>query len=366
MGYFYIIALLGLLAVTGSAASGNDRKLSTIGPDDLAAVGAVGNAAIHGGIAIKKAAKKIAIAKKREAFVDKIADKKVAIAVAHGNPMRIAKAVMKATEMKMDAKHRTAKVVGKAMAKVVATKVIYGGKAALAIGNAAFNDAATFAPLLAGVAPAMLPVLATGLVASAPAGFLGALSTVAKTIGGALLGSNGIGLAGPDLLANRVAGLLPEDLLGGLGGLIPGMSQPATATNAVANAGSNDLFGSIVKSLPPSALDAVLGFLNSNPAVADNLPSQNRNGDLIIPVAAMQALVQGLSKVMGDAAGNTTAVNFLGLPNLPSEGLPFPLSELSNLMGVLPRIDLMNVLRSLPRNPLAALLQGLPLGLMGV
>jgi hypothetical protein len=183
----------------------------------------------------------------------------VAIAVAHGNPMRIAKAVMKAAEMKMDAKHRTAKVVGKAMAKVVATKVIYGSKAALAIGNAALNDAATFAPLLAGVAPAVLPVLATGLVASAPAGLMGALTSVAKVIGGALLGTNGIGIAGPDLLANRVAGLLPDDLLSGLAGLIPGTPQPAAATNAV----SNDMFGAMMKSLPPSALDVVVGYLNS-------------------------------------------------------------------------------------------------------
>jgi len=32
----------------GSAASGNERKLSTIGPDDMVAVAAVGKAAIHG------------------------------------------------------------------------------------------------------------------------------------------------------------------------------------------------------------------------------------------------------------------------------------------------------------------------------
>jgi len=105
---------------------------------------------------------------------------------------------------------------------------------------------------------------------------------------------------------------------------------------------------------------------SDNPVGTDNFSSQSGNGDIIMPGAAVQALVQGLGKVMGQATGNTTAVNFLGVPDLPSAGLPFPLSELSNLMGVLPRFDLMNVLHSLPKNPLAALLKGLPLGLMGV
>jgi hypothetical protein len=152
------------------------------------------------------------------------------------------------------------------MGKVAEINLKYGSKAALAIGNAAFND---FAPLLIGLAPKMLPQLASGLNAG-PAGILPAIGGLASGIGGALLGN--IGLEGPDLLANRVSALLPGDLLsqlpdmevdvppavlggGSFGGFSGGEFDGLTNNNG-------DLLSGIVANMPPQVLDIITSFLS--------------------------------------------------------------------------------------------------------
>jgi hypothetical protein len=147
------------------------------------------------------------------------------------------------------------------MGKVAEINLKYGSKAALAIGNAAFND---FAPLLIGLAPKMLPQLAHGLN-SGPAGLLPAIGGLASGIGGALLGN--IGLEGPDLLANRVSGLLPGDLLSQLpdmdvdvpsalgGGSFDGFGGGGFTNN------NGDLLSGIVANMPPEVLDLITSFL---------------------------------------------------------------------------------------------------------
>jgi hypothetical protein len=151
------------------------------------------------------------------------------------------------------------------MGKVAEINLKYGSKAALAIGNAAFND---FAPLLIGLAPKMLPQLAAGLAAG-PAGILPALGDLASGIGGALMGK--IGLEGPDLLANRVSALLPGNLLsqlpdmdvdvppavmgGGSFGGIDGGDFGGFTNNG------GDLLSGIVANMPPQVLDLITTFL---------------------------------------------------------------------------------------------------------
>jgi hypothetical protein len=151
------------------------------------------------------------------------------------------------------------------MGKVAEINLKYGSKAALAIGNAAFND---FAPLLIGLAPQMLPQLAAGLNAG-PAGILPAIAGLASGIGGALMGN--VGLEGPDLLANRVSGLLPGNLLSQLpdmdvdvppavmgGGSFGGIS--GGEFDGFTNNGG-DLLSGIVANMPPEVLDLITTFL---------------------------------------------------------------------------------------------------------
>lgn len=78
-----------------------------------------------------------------------------------------------------------------------------------------------------------------------------------------------------------------------------------------------------------------------------------------LPEHALQALMRSLSNLM---TGNRQRGPF-ALPQLPAAGLPMPLRQLSNLLGVLPRPDLQQVLSLLPRNPLLNLVGGLPLAL---
>jgi hypothetical protein len=53
----------------------------------------------------------------------------------------------------------------------------------------------------------------------------------------------------------------------------------------------------------------------------------------------------------------------LDTPAIPAGGLPLPLPQLGNLLGVLPKPDLFKIFKLLPRPPLMGLIKGLPLGL---
>jgi hypothetical protein len=170
---------------------------------------------------------------------------------------RIAHAMAKAQRMKAHAKQHTVKVVVKSVSEAAATNLHYGAKAAAAIGSAALNDVHTFAPILSGLAPQFLPQLAS-VSNVGPSGLVNVLGNLAQSIGGALMGNANIGVAGPDLLATRVASMIPNDLLsslldgpGGVGGGI----TPA----GVASAGSG--LDNLIQNIPPQALETIVSFL---------------------------------------------------------------------------------------------------------
>lgn len=155
--------------------------------------------------------------------------------------------------MKAHAKKHTVKVVVKSVGEAAASNLAHGTKAAAAIGNAALNDAATFAPILNGLAPAFLPQLAS-VASLGPAGLAGVLGNLAQSIGGALLGNNNIGVAGPDLLASRVASMLPNDLLSSL--------LDGASAGGLAPAGLETLIGN----MPPQVLEAIGNYLATGEA----------------------------------------------------------------------------------------------------
>lgn len=153
--------------------------------------------------------------------------------------------------MKAHAKKHTIKVVVKSVGEAAASDLAYGAKAVAAVGNAALNDAATFAPILSSLAPTFLPQLASvASIGAGPTGLVGVLGNLAQSIGSALLGNRNIGVAGPDLLATRVVSMLPNDLLSNLvdsvgsgGGLSP--------------AGIDDF----IQNIPPQVLEGIVSFL---------------------------------------------------------------------------------------------------------
>lgn len=147
--------------------------------------------------------------------------------------------------MKAHAKKHTVKVVVKSVGEAAASNLAYGAKAAAAIGNAALNDAATFAPILSSLAPTFLPQLAS-IASVGPAGLGNVLGNLAQSIGGALMVNSNIGVAGPDLLATRVVSMLPNDLL-----------------SSLVDAGSSGGLSpqSLMESIPPQILEAITGFL---------------------------------------------------------------------------------------------------------
>jgi hypothetical protein len=273
----------------------------------------------------------------------------------------------KAARMKAHAKKHTMKVVVKSVGEAAATNLAYGAKAAAAIGNAALNDAATFAPILSSLAPAFLPQLAS-VASVGPAGLGNVLGNLAQSIGGALMGNSNIGVAGPDLLAARVVSMLPNDLLSSLvdGGSSGGLSPQ-----------------SLMDSIPPQMLEAITGFLATGsvpgtpstlpnlltPGLAPHLPAPavfNESDEHIhVPHNALEAIIQSITGLMHgnrDHHDNRPRGLF-NLPPLPGGGLPMPIRAISNLLGVLPHPDLSGILRMLPRNPLTNLVRGLPLGL---
>lgn len=97
------------------------------------------------------------------------------------------------------------------------------------------------------------------------------------------------------------------------------------------------------------------------------LPTLTPEGDIVIPGAAIRAILQSVIGLMSQGGGATRlnpGFNLpLDLPNIPPAGLPFPLKQLGNLLSVLPRPDLLNIFRLLPRPPLLGLIGNLPLGL---
>lgn len=95
--------------------------------------------------------------------------------------------VADAKAAKMKAKLRSCHIVAQSMAKVAEINLKYGGQAALAVGNAALNDVATFVPVLAPLASKVLPDLAQGFAAG-PQGIQNALGGLASAVGGALVG----------------------------------------------------------------------------------------------------------------------------------------------------------------------------------
>jgi hypothetical protein len=152
----------------------------------------------------------------------------------------------KAARMKARAKQHTVKVVVKSVGEAAASNMAYGAKALGAIGTAALNDAATFAPILNTLAPKFLPQLAS-VASVGPAGLGNVLGDLAQSIGGALLGNSNIGVAGPDLLATRVVSMLPNDLL-------------STLLDAGSSVGGLSPQG-LLDSIPPQVLEAITGFL---------------------------------------------------------------------------------------------------------
>lgn len=90
----------------------------------------------------------------------------------------------------MKAKLKSCHIVAKSMKKVAEVNLKYGGKAALAVGNAALNDISTFVPFLSPLAPKILPDLVQGFAAG-PKGIENALGGLASTIGSALVGEYG-------------------------------------------------------------------------------------------------------------------------------------------------------------------------------
>lgn len=175
--------------------------------------------------------------------------------IAEHDHKRIAHAMAKAQRMKAHAKQHTVKVVVKSVSEAAATNLHYGAKAAAAIGNAALNDAHTFAPILSGLAPQFLPQLAS-VSSVGPSGLVNVLGNLAQSIGGALLGNANIGVAGPDLLATRVASMIPNDLLSSLldgpGGVGGGVAPAGVASTGLDN---------LIQNIPPQALETIVSFL---------------------------------------------------------------------------------------------------------
>lgn len=154
--------------------------------------------------------------------------------------------------MKAEAKAHTVKVVIKSVGEAAASDLEYGTKAMAAVGNAALHDAATFMPVLSGLAPQFLPQLASNLVGQGPAGLANVLGNLASAIGGALVGNSAIGVAGPPLLASRVANLLPDNLLQSLAGVV----TPAGGLSPAAGG-----LDQLIQNMPPQALDMIVNFL---------------------------------------------------------------------------------------------------------
>jgi hypothetical protein len=398
-----VVLLLGVVA--GAVAQANVRQLQTVGPADVAAAEAVGEAVLNTGLSMKKVAADVSKAKAHEAYINYKADKKVARAVAHAmkhsgghlekslaqaalpgiggvavagaalaglesahisahDSKRIAHAVAKAARMKAHAKSHTLKVVVKSVGEAAASNLAHGAKAAAAVGAAALNDAATFAPILSGLAPTFLPQLAS-VATAGPAGLVNVLGNLAQSIGGALLGNSNIGVAGPDLLATRVVSMLPNDLLSsfvdGVGGVGGGLS-PAGLEGLIQN-------------MPPQVLENIVSFLTTGniPGVPAGLPNllssapmqRQQEEEIHVPQNALEAILHSITGLMDGnrrQQNNNRPRGLFNLPQLPPGGLPLPLRALSNLLGVLPHPDLSGVLRMLPPNPLMNLVRGLPLG----
>lgn len=328
-------------------------------------------------LAHAKAAKSIAKAASKSARAAYKADKKVAEAVEDAlrhkakyaeNPVKAAKvaardaediseAIAHAKVIKMKAKVKSMHIVAKGLSEMAEMKLAAGSRAAVAVGAAALNDAAMFGPLLAGLAPAVLPALASGL-AGGPAGLQAALGGAAAAIGKAVLGD--VGAAGPELLAGRIADILPGDLLSGLADL--DVDLPVNALAGLT--GSAGGIGGIVAGMPPQVLDVLATFLGgAGGPYTPNAFAGAPGGDLIsLPPEALRELVQALGGAFA-AGGAAVPTLDVSLPGLPPAGLPLPLKVLSNILGVLPRPDLLRVFRTLPRPPLMQLLGGLPFGL---
>jgi hypothetical protein len=157
----------------------------------------------------------------------------------------------RAQRIKAKAKAHTIKVVVKSIGEAAESDLAYGVKAAGLVGKAALHD---FAPILAPVlGPKFLPQLAS-VASVGPAGLTNVLGGLASAIGGQLLGNDQIGVAGPALLASRVASLLPADLLSGftegLSGVGGGLSPAATGLDG------------LIQNIPPEALQAIVGFFS--------------------------------------------------------------------------------------------------------
>ncbi|KAF8071023.1 hypothetical protein HT031_001105 [Scenedesmus sp. PABB004] len=355
------LAVLGLIVVAGAAdaaAAAAHRKLASFGADDVAAFAAVGQAGVTAGMGASYVSKEVAYAHAKEARAAYKAHKRVAAEVEEAlhhaekyadNPVKAAKAakrdaediadaVAEAKEIKVKAKLRSMKIVAKSLAKAVPDGLAAGGAAALAVSSAALRDASAFPPLLAGIAPAVLPPLAAGFGAG-PAGAAAALGGLARAVSSAVAGR--FGLDGPGLLAGRVADLLPPSLLAGVG--------DADVVNAVA--------GFLAGGASPLSLPNPSRF--PNPSAP---PALGPKDLFMLPVEAAKTLLAGLVGQMkaGGAPFNDRGLN---LPDLPPAGVPLPLGDLGSLLGVLPRPDLLSVFRQLPEGPLAGLLAALPLGL---
>jgi hypothetical protein len=94
------------------------------------------------------------------------------------------------------------------------------------------------------------------------------------------------------------------------------------------------------------------------------MPSFTPSGDILIPGDAIKEILHSIINMMAPGNPNPSRLPIsLDTPAIPAAGLPLPLPQLGNLLGVLPKPDLNKIFKLLPRPPLMGLIKGLPLGL---